>query len=632
MVAGAAYRLAERQAAPERRAVGRARGVALAAVAAAVLALPAAALTLPAAAHEPAGAAVGPQVATVSPPAVLPRLPLPAEASAHLLDEADARRYALIFDLQERGDWAGADQAVAQLQDRRLMGHVLYQRYRPDSGYTASHAQLRDWLGSHADHPGAAELYALARQRQPRGAEPPRAPERPAEVEGQVHRFGMPMCPAAADLSAAAEAAKRTIRRYALRAQPDRALLYLQGPGGAGLGPVEYDRLLGEVAAAYFYAGDDAAAVRHAEAAAARSGGRTEVALWTAGLAEWRRGDVAAAARWFEQYADAECSNAWESAAGAYWAARAHLRDRNYAQVSGWLERAARQPRTFYGLLARRGLGLDVDYRFDAPPVTRADVEALAREPGGRRALALLQVGQPDLAEGELLRLRAAGHGVGRAAIALAQQADLPGTALQLALIHQPGAGSYYDGALWPVAAWQPEGGYRVDRALVQAIMREESRFNPRAISHAGATGLMQLMPQTASAVAGQNLRGTAGRQRLFDPAFNMLLGQRYVQQLLAGGGEGGLMRVLIGYNAGPGNAMRWLESTGHGGDPLLFLESIPLREPREYTRHVLTSLWIYRHRLGQAAPSLDRLAAGDWPRYTGLDRGAAQVAERARD
>jgi len=610
------------------RALAAARTAAMAAAVAA--AVTAALLTVPAAgtAQQLAGRP-GPQVAAISPP---PVVPLPAEAAGHLLGETDVRRYALIFEFQDRADWAGADQVVAQLEDRRLMGHVLLQRYRPDSGYTASFAQLRDWLAVHADHPGADTLYALAQQRRPRGADAPRRPDDPVHVEGQVHRLGVPMCPAAANLSGPAEAAKERIRIYARRYQPDRALAYLQGPGGAGLGPVEYDRLLAEVAAAYFYAGESDAAVRHAEAAAARSGGRTEKALWMAGLAEWRRGDPVAAARWFERYADAECSSAWESAAGAYWAARAHLRARNFPQVGPWLERAAREPRTFYGLLARRALGVDADFAFDAPPVTRVHVEALAAEPGGRRALALLQVGRTGLAEAELLRLRPDDRRVAQAMVALADQAGLPGAAIQMALVHQPGPGAYYDAALYPVAPWQPVGGYRVDRALLNAIMREESRFDPRAISYAGATGVMQLMPQTASAVAGQNLRGADGRQRLFDPAFNMMLGQRYVQDLLDWGGEGGLMRVLVSYNAGPLNASRWLEATGHGGDPLLFLESIPLGQPREYTRHVLTSLWIYRHRLGQTAPSLDDLAAGAWPRYTRLDRASAQVAERVRD
>ena len=66
--------------------------------------------------------------------------------------------------------------------------------------------------------------------------------------------------------------------------------------------------------------------------------------------------------------------------------------------------------------------------------------------------------------------------------------------------------------------------------------------------------------------------------------------------------------------------------------DPLLFIESIPARETRNYVERVLANLWIYRSRLGQAAPSLDRLAAGQVPFYKSLDGDGNVVAQNARN
>ena len=81
------------------------------------------------------------------------------------------------------------------------------------------------------------------------------------------------------------------------------------------------------------------------------------------------------------------------------------------------------------------------------------------------------------------------------------------------------------------------------------------------------------------------------------------------------------LFFMLAAYNAGPGNLMNWLDEMDFNGDPLLFIESIPRRETRQYVERVMASLWIYRQRLGQADPSLAEVADGDWPSYVTLDR-----------
>src|SRR3546814_2267930 len=79
-----------------------------------------------------------------------------------------------------------------------------------------------------------------------------------------------------------------------------------------------------------------------------------------------------------------------------------------------------------------------------------------------------------------------------------------------------------------------PDDGYIVDRARVFAFMRQESAFNARAMSPVGAAGLMQLMPNTAGAVAGdRSLRSKRSRHKLFAPEYNIDLGQRYLQTLL---------------------------------------------------------------------------------------------------
>jgi soluble lytic murein transglycosylase-like protein len=184
--------------------------------------------------------------------------------------------------------------------------------------------------------------------------------------------------------------------------------------------------------------------------------------------------------------------------------------------------------------------------------------------------------------------------------------------------------------SLYPVPPWSPRDGFRLDRALIYAFMRQESSFDPQARSPDGARGLMQLMPATASALdRKREFRGDA-RDELFDPALNLSLGQRYLAELLASRRvRGDLLRLAVAYNAGPGNLGNWERLMDYGGDPLLFIESLPTLETRLFAERVLANLWIYRVRLGQPTPSLDALAADRWPAYEPLDAVAGEVAGR---
>jgi soluble lytic murein transglycosylase len=172
--------------------------------------------------------------------------------------------------------------------------------------------------------------------------------------------------------------------------------------------------------------------------------------------------------------------------------------------------------------------------------------------------------------------------------------------------------------------SWQPAHGYTLDRALVFAFMRAESAFDPRAESHAGARGLMQVMPATAHYIAMNSDLELPYGNALFEPETSILFGQAYLENLLQRPSIGNnLIFLAVAYNAGPGRVSRWQEKlTGHE-DPLLFLESIPMREPRVYVKKVLSNFWTYRARLGQPEPSLEALARNHWPTYRALDQRA---------
>lgn len=338
---------------------------------------------------------------------------------------------------------------------------------------------------------------------------------------------------------------------------------------------------------------------------------------WRRGLALWRAGDLAGAAVAFERATADSNASGWDIAAAGYWAARAHLKNREPAKVSHWLSLAAQYPRTFYGQLARRALGLDSNFDWSAKPLTQAGVDALARSAAGQRVLALIQVGEMGLAEDEAQSLlRGAGPDLASGIQAVAQLYELPSVALGVGLMGESQPGLRADADLYPVPHWQPPGGFTVDRALLFALARQEFAFNPDAESPAGAGGLLQIMPGTARALGYRT-------KALRDPATNLAMGQTYLKHLLADPLVGGdLFMMAVAYNAGPGTLAKW-RATDTTDDALLFIENLPNQETRSFVERVMANIWIYQQRLGQSTPTLDMVASGGWPRYEGQDETA---------
>ena len=552
-----------------------------------------------------------------------------------ILVHADVDLYRQIFAVQEDGDWKTAARLIARLEDRVLMGHVLAQRYLHPTKYRSKYKELKAWMAQYADHPDAARLYKLARRRQPANW---RAPKRPVRLPPEA------VSKSAGSIAVPGKRLKRADRRRVrdlqrmirgrLRHGHTLAVKKLIKTGEVKrlFSAAQYDQAKAQLGQGYFSAGRDEWALMWAGQAAGRSGRVLPEAHWTAGLAAWRLKKFDVAAGHFEAVARQDGVSAWLVSAGAFWAARAHLVNRQPQKVNPLLKAAAAHPRTFYGLLARYMLGDEMSFRWAVPSLAEGIIDKLSAEPRGRRAVALLRVGENRRAERELRNLSAfAGDELARGILALASRGSMPSLAVRLDNRLYPNGGGY-DGAAYPLPPWTPEGGFRIDKALIFALVRQESRFNPKAKSWAGARGLMQLMPRTASFVSRDRSyhRHDHKRRALFKPEINLSLGQRYIEILLADPKiQGNLFLMAAAWNGGPGNLNKWRRNTDDLNDPLFFIESLPSRETRIFIERVLSNLWIYRNRLGQHAPSLDAIAEGRWPVYTALGHEPAEVAER---
>ncbi len=573
-----------------------------------------------------------------------------SQVAPKVLSGRDEQLYREIFELQKAGKWRKADKKIAQLGDQRLMGHVLAQRYLHPTAYRSKYKELSAWLKDYADHPQARRIYKLALKRRPknyrmptrptiRKAQPLAAAVSATTAKPKTKFYKLPRKRLSKANRRAASSLKRQIRRNALRTRLSITEKLLAGKKAKKLlHQAEIDDGYTKVAAAWFYYGKDQKAYNLASSAAARSRKHVPISDWIAGLAAWRLGDLQKAGEHFEHLAKAERASGWNKASGAYWAARVSLKLRKPAEMSRWLELASHYPRTFYGLLARRALGLDLHFTSHLQGVDEAELRALESIPEGSRALALAQVDRWEDAQNELLRLVEANDpNLTEALLTLSELVGLPNLAYKLGsrLARYQPAGTdndAIDAALYPIPPWSPEGGFKLDRALIYAVMRQESSFNPRAKSPDGARGLLQLMPATAGYISKQSFRGKR-KHKLYEPTLNMKLGQSYIRYLLKHNFvQGDLFRLTTAYNGGPGNLNKWQRRMEFNNDPLLFIESLPSRETRLFVERVLANLWVYRTRLGQEAPSLEAIAAGDWPQYESLDDNRTRVASNGGD
>ena len=560
-----------------------------------------------------------------------------SEPLPRVLSDADARRYREIFRLQDQGKLRAADRLMRSLEDRILMGHVLAQRYLHPTAYRSSWRDLRGWLALYADHPDADRIHRLAMKRKPAAAGAPTSPTSGyLGGNGADHVVDVILYVSPRERSTAEQAAlrqlKRELRRLVQRGRPGAALSRLSRSDARELfDKVEFADQRGKIANGYFMQGADEEALRLAGVSAEEAGGTVPWVHWTAGLAAWRLGRVEIATEHFQALAMSDRASRMLRAAGAYWASRGHLQQQRPADATRWLARAAQFPLTFYGLLGRRALGVEVPFDWSLPRLTVAKLTALAAHDGGRRGFALLQVGQSERAEKEWRKLfPRLDESLREPLMTIAARNDMPGLAIRLAGIIRVSTGRTYHAALFPLPSWMPQDGFAIDRALIYGIIRQESGFDPRARSARGARGLMQLMPRTASYVDEDD--ELDHRHELYIPELNIALGQRYITHLLdLDRVEGDMFRLLAAYNAGPGNLGKWSRRVDYRDDPLLFIESIPSRETREYIEKVLANVWVYRYRLGQPLPSLDRVAAGDWPRYESADDSPGPVVRDAR-
>jgi soluble lytic murein transglycosylase-like protein len=547
-----------------------------------------------------------------------------------VLSESDAAAYSEIFKLQAVEKISAAAEIEKTLADDILRCETLFQKYTSKT-YKSKGKELTDWMTKCYDMPGADRIAKIAKLK-----------------KASVRAPKLPKLATAAASDAAAKSEAWTTKNYAGATGKKVKQFKSALTGGStkiarnilgdkafkkAVSGADFGRLSGRLAFVYYTNGEFDLAQKFAAESAAQ---KSEYGFWTLGLLSFKNGDFSDAEKNFASLTKLTHINDARKAEAAFWAGRAAEMAGDSASAKNYWTLSAEKSQTFYGALSSAMLGNTPKYEFFDKEISDEDIDELLATKYGKSALALLQVNEKDRAEKYLRLLLTSGASdrLLHAVYSSASAAELPRVSMHAAgLVRGRGIMEIDQdvifGAQYPLPDWEPMGGWSIDRALLFAITRQESGFKPSAESGKGAKGVMQLMPTTAKMVAKKNDVSMKDLD-MSDPNHNMFLGQQYIVDLLnLPAIDNNIIKMLAAYNSGDGAVMKF-EKSFDTSDPLLYVESFPNVETRNYIKRVIANLWLYRARLNQPLTSLEDLANGKWPLYSSEDEYVqSQIAER---
>lgn len=536
-------------------------------------------------------------------------------AVPRLLSEDDRAWYKDLFAAIKQQSWSKVTAMLDGRPDGPLHNVARAEYYTASGSPRIDLDRLTQWLATGTNLPEAEQIGALAVKRGATAAPVLPAPQMLVHLPDSPRRTR----PAeVADGTMPAQVGAAILGKIKLD-DPDNAKLLLDGVD-AGLSAEARSEWRQRVAWSYYIENRDANAYALGVEAgtAAPVAGWSAEGWWTAGLAAWQDGDCQQAGDAFGKAAKS-AGNAELRAASYYWQSRSFVRCRQPEQAAAPLRAAAAYDETMYGMLAIEQLGMKIPGSQAQPDFTEADWQRLRGIDNVRTAVELAEIGEDGLAD-EVLRYQAR---IGDPALfqplsRLARDIGLPATQLWMAY-NAPTGGMAEPASRYPTPKWTPVNGWQIDPALIYAHTLQESVFRVRAISPAGARGLMQIMPAAAhDHAADLNIAGTA--EDLNRPDVNLAMGQLHLASLRASPATQGLLpKVIAAYNAGPMPVSRWNSQIHDQGDPLLWMESVPYWETRGYVATVLRNYWMYERQAGGPSESRAALAEGLWPTFPGL-------------
>ncbi len=289
-----------------------------------------------------------------------------------------------------------------------------------------------------------------------------------------------------------------------------------------------------------------------------------------------------------------------------YWRGRAAEAEGDTMNAQLFYADAGRYPTTFYGQLAAAKAGQTTLTIGKDPDVTIADHTRFDDRETIRAARMLADIGAKDTFKVFVMGLAETLPNTAEAALLVDMVRGAGDQDLSMKVVRK----AAQHGMILPERGYPlhtpPQVAGAPESAFVLGIVRQESGFDPHARSGAGAMGMMQLMPGTASILA-RKLGYSYSGERLYDTDYNMQLGSAYLGQLVDQF-NGSYVMAAAAYNAGPGRPTEWTSFCGDprtsSSDPADFIECIPFSQTRDYVMRVMETTEVYRARLaGGSAP-----------------------------
>jgi soluble lytic murein transglycosylase len=293
---------------------------------------------------------------------------------------------------------------------------------------------------------------------------------------------------------------------------------------------------------------------------------------------------------------------------GLYWAGRASLAARQLQQGMSYFQRAAFYPELFYGQLALERTGRSVPAP-GALPTYAVNPQQRTEFASRRLVQATRMAGQQNRWSEQTLFVRALAESLNNdaervLATEVGNQIGRQDLAVWVSRAARNKGSAFYVASAYPRLQARVPGGRMW--SLAHGITRQESSFDRAAVSHAGARGMMQLMPGTAREQAGKMGYGYDAWKLTSDPSYNVMLGTAYFQRLMTMWG-GNVPLAVASYNAGYGNVRKWVNAYGDPRtgrtDVLQWIEQIPFSETKGYVQRVIENSVVY-DRLNPGTPA----------------------------
>ena len=342
---------------------------------------------------------------------------------------------------------------------------------------------------------------------------------------------------------------------------------------------------------------------------------------WLAGsIALDRMSRPASAVAMFDRYGRAGRSLQVQTK-GDYWSGRAALAAGRFDTANAYFQQAAAFPELFYGQLALERLGRSVPPPPQALPQYTTTAAQRAAFNSKRLVQAVRILGQQGRSTEQALFVKALAESLNsdtdrNLAVEFGQQVRRPDLPVWVARMARINGSAFYVRQAYPTLPASVSGRIW---SLAHGISRQESSFDPYAVSHAGARGMMQLMVGTAREQAGKMGVGFDSYRLISDPSYNVMIGSAYFQRMLDKW-DGSVPLAVASYNAGSGNVRKWVNSYGDPRgqvDVLKWIEAIPYVETRAYVQRVIENSVVY----DSMRPGTSPRTAMHVSRYLGKDR-----------